>query len=308
MDCDWDWDWLTEPGESVLAHSAASFATGTAPAVSGHRWFRDTERNDIQGELVDEGWPSGPVYALRTTTDKAARRTGRALASALSLFTSLILNENNVGAPDGEPEDPANEVHDFPVMWAAPGTIARTLPWQLDPARRPKDWTTDLVVTDRRLVFVGSDVGMPEHSDVLGELPFDAIAEVRHMTFSSVEADVRITFSDRSWVRLFTGARNSAERLAQMAEGTVRMLPASALTAGQRQEAARFCAGLPENKGKGKSKKSYPPTYARLPSGTVLMEVRSPAKSSAGFFDTSINLMTETGERTVPQPGDPYVA
>ncbi len=304
VDLDWDWDGLTESGESVVAHSAAVFATGRAPAVSGRRWFRDPGRNDIQDELVDEGWPSGPVHTLRSTGDRAARRTGRALTSALALVTSLVLNENNVGSVDGEPEDPENEVHDFPVMWAAPGSLARSLPWQLDPARRPEGWTTDLVVTDRRLVFVGSDVGMLEHSDVLGELPLDAVAGFRHMTFSSVEADVRLAFTDQSWVRLFTGARNSAERLAQMTDGTVRMLPASALTAGQRQEAARFCAGLRGHK----AKQPYLPTYAMLPSGTVLMEVRSPSTSSAGCFDTAINLMTETGERTVQQPGDPDVA
>lgn len=293
-------DWLTDPEEDVLTHSAATFATGTAPAVSGHRWFRDVERNDIQGELVSAGWPSGPTYAPRTAGNKASRRVGSALTSALALVTSLVLNENNVGSGDGKPEDPENEADDFPVMWAAPGTVARTLPWQLDPARRPKGCTTDLVITNRRLLFVGSELGLLEHADVLCELPLDALADVRHMKFSRLEADVRLTFADRSWVRLFTGARNSAERLEQMHDGTVRMLSANALTPGQQQEAARFCAAMP--------KRPYPPTYAMLPSGTVLMEVRSPSKFAAGCFDTAVNLMDETGERTGPQPGDPSVA
>ncbi|MFD5158391.1 hypothetical protein ACFWMJ_10010 [Streptomyces hawaiiensis] len=38
----------------------------------------------------------------------------------------------------GKPEERDNEIDDFPVMWAAPGTLARTAPWQLDPDRRPK--------------------------------------------------------------------------------------------------------------------------------------------------------------------------
>ncbi|WP_409236786.1 hypothetical protein [Streptomyces sp. PA5.6] len=292
-------DWLTDPEEDVLIHCAATFATGMAPAVSGRRWFRDTERNDIQGELVGAGWPPGPTYAPRTTGNKASRRVGSALASALSLVTSLVLNENNVGSGDGKPEDPENEVDDFPVMWAAPGTLARTLPWQLDPARRPKGYTTDLVVTNHRLLFVGSELGGLEHADVLSEFPLDALADVRHMRFSTLEADLRLTFADRSWVRLFTGARNSAERLEQMHGGTVRMLPASALTPGQQREAARFCAGMPQM--------PYRPTYALLPSGTLLMEVRSPSKFAAGCFDVAVNLMDETGVRVGPQPGDPSV-
>ncbi|WP_241194163.1 hypothetical protein [Streptomyces sp. SID10115] len=102
-------------------------------------------------------------------------------------------------------------------MWAAPGTLARTLPWQLDPARRPKGYTTDLVVTSHRLLFVGPELGLLE--------------------------DVRLTFADRSWGRLFTGTRNSAERREQMHGGTVRMLSADALTAGQRREAAGSVPG-----------------------------------------------------------------
>ncbi|MEU5772488.1 hypothetical protein ABZ819_04180 [Streptomyces venezuelae] len=215
------------------------------------------------------------------------------------MVTSLLLNENNVGSGDGPPDDPENEVDDFPVMWAAPGTLARTLPWQLDPARRPEGYTTDLVVTNHHLLFVGSELGLMEHGDVLGELPLDAIAEVRHMGFSNLGADIRLTFADRSWVRLFTGARNSAERLDQMHAGIVRMLPANALTAGQQREAARFCAGMPE--------RPYPPTYTMLPSGTLLMEVRSPSKCAAGCFDVAVNLMDETGVRVGPRPGDPSV-
>ncbi|MEU6995591.1 hypothetical protein ABZ953_33665 [Streptomyces sp. NPDC046465] len=294
-------DWLTGTDEQILTHSAATFATGTAPAVSGRRWFRDPGRNDIQAELEGQGWPPGPTYALRSSGDKAARRAGGVFSSAFALVTNLLLNENNVGTADAEPEDPENEVDDFAVMWGAPGALARTLPWQLDPARRPDGYTTDLVITSQRLLFLGTDLGSLEHADVLAEFPANALATARQMKFSPLGADVRLTFTDGSWVRLFTGAGNNAERLGQMFDGTVRMVPESALNPGQRAEAARFCAGSSPNR-------PYPPTYALLPSGTVLMEVRSPAKHAAGCFDVSLNLMTATGERTGPQPGDPGVA
>ncbi|MET7357655.1 hypothetical protein ABZS76_04325 [Streptomyces sp. NPDC005562] len=303
----------TGPHEEVLFHCAAAFATGTAPAVSGRRWFRDPARNDIQAELESQGWPPGHTHVLRSAGDKAARRTGGILSSTLALVTSLLLNENNVGGADTEPEEPANEVDDFPVMWAAPGALARSLPWQLDPARRAEGYSTDLVVTTHRLLFLGTeirtdlrterrtDLGVLEHAEVLAEFPAEVLTDARQMRFSPLEADVRLTFADGSWVRLFAGTGNSAERLAQMLAGTVRMLPPSALTSGQRKEADRFCSG-------SRRHQPYPPTYALLPSGTVLMEVRSPAKHATGFFDVSFNLMTETGERTGPQPGDPHIA
>lgn len=57
--------WQPEPGETLLGRAPMTFATGAAMRVKGMRWFRDTERNDIQGELP--GWPEGPVYTTRST-------------------------------------------------------------------------------------------------------------------------------------------------------------------------------------------------------------------------------------------------
>ncbi|MDX6355044.1 MAG: hypothetical protein QOF98_1947, partial [Streptomyces sp.] len=70
-------DWAEEPDETVLTRTRVQFATGAAVPVSGSRWFRDTERNDIQRDLP--GWPEGPEYALHTPGQKAARRGGRFL-------------------------------------------------------------------------------------------------------------------------------------------------------------------------------------------------------------------------------------
>src|SRR4051794_17681102 len=67
--------WTPAPGEALLARDAIVFATGTASRVSGLRWFRDTQRNDIQAELP--GWPEGPSYVLHPEAEKhPGRRVG----------------------------------------------------------------------------------------------------------------------------------------------------------------------------------------------------------------------------------------
>lgn len=154
--------WQPEPGETLLGRAPMTFATGAAMRVKGMRWFRDTERNDIQSELP--GWPEGPVYTTRATGDAVARNTvkGAAMALGVAVMAALSSAGGNVSGSSGPdsgkdtPDDRENEVEDFPVMWAAPGTLARTLPWQLDPARSDeKRYRTHAIVTDRRLVVVG---------------------------------------------------------------------------------------------------------------------------------------------------------
>ncbi|MEU9224951.1 hypothetical protein AB0D40_11355 [Streptomyces massasporeus] len=108
------------------------------------------------------------------------------------------------------PFAPIPRVDDFPVMWAAPGTLARTAPWQLDPDRRPQGNTTDRVLTSRRLLFLGTRTGTLGKADVLAEYPRESLAAARRMRFSEVEADVRLSFADGSWIRLFTGNPDSA--------------------------------------------------------------------------------------------------
>lgn len=294
-------DWYPTTDEDLLLRTTGKFATGISPAVAGSRWFRDPARNDIQDELP--GWPEGPVYSLRTTGDRAARRTGRAFMVGIPVIANIIANIGGAaGSPFGDapwrgkPEEPENEVQDFPVMWAAPGTLARTVPWQLDPARRPAGYTTDLVLTSRRLLFLGTRSGTLDKADVLAEYPRDTIAGARQMTYSEVEADVRLTFADQSWVRLFTGNPDSAQRMSQLLAGTVRTVPEGELSSGQRDRLTRFLADLPTN--------AQPPLLTRLPSGIVMVEVRVPSKAAKDVHETHSILMGPSGEAAKPQPGD----
>ncbi|MEV7195329.1 hypothetical protein AB0N81_26515 [Streptomyces sp. NPDC093510] len=295
-------DWYPNADEQLLLRTSARFATGLAPAVSGSRWFRDSERADIQAALESAGWPAGPTYELRSAGDKAARRTGRALLVGIPLIANLIANLGGAaGTPLGEvpgrgrPEEPGNEVDDFPVMWAAPGTLARTVPWQLDPGRRPEGCATDLVLTDRRLLFLATRRGSLK-ADVLGEFTRGSVTGVRRMRFSELGADVRVTFADGSWVRLAVGNPDDAERLGQVLDGSVHLLTESELSEGQWERVTRFMADLP--------KTAHPPTYSRLGSGVTLVETRVPVKAGTGLFDTHSIVMDDAGEPAVPAPGD----
>lgn len=98
-------------------------------------------------------------------------------AFLLGVLVLAVLSGGNVppgsgprgSGPPGWSEDPENEETDFPVLWAAPGTIARTLPWELAPDRRPGTDITHLVEC---------------------------------CPFSIGGRDFRITFADGSWCRL----------------------------------------------------------------------------------------------------------
>jgi hypothetical protein len=111
------------------------------------RWFRDTERNDIQSELV--GWPEGPVYTARSRGVSLTRNILKGGAITVGVVIAGILTSQGGGGVGRDPRrsgsnssrDRADEVEDFPVMWAAPGTIARTLPWQWTPAARSRSTT-----------------------------------------------------------------------------------------------------------------------------------------------------------------------
>jgi hypothetical protein len=126
-----------------------------------------------------------------------------------------------------------------------PGTLARTTPWQLDPDRRPQGYTTDLVLTSRSMLFLGTRTGTLGKADVLAEYPRESLAAARRMRFSEVEADVRLTFADGSWMRLFTGNPDSAVRLAELLDGAAGALAESGLTPGRRDRVTRFLADLP---------------------------------------------------------------
>lgn len=294
-------DWYPEADEDLLVRTAAKFAAGVSPAVAGSRWFRDPDRNDIQQEL--SGWPAGPTYELHATGDRVARRTGRAFAVGIPLIANIIANIGGAaGSPFGDvpvrgrPEEPENEVEDFPVMFAAPGTLARTVPWQLDPARRPKGYATDLALTSRRLLFLGTKTGTLDKADVLAEFPREALAGAKRMTYGEAEADVRLSFVDKSWIRLFTGNPDSAERLCQLLSGTVRTVAEAELSPGQRARLTRFLAELPG--------RSQPPVLTRLRSGIIMVEVSVPSKASESVHETHSILMGPSGEAAAPKPGD----
>ncbi|MFD4599088.1 hypothetical protein ACFWPQ_13765 [Streptomyces sp. NPDC058464] len=200
--------WQPPAGEGLVARAPVSFATGAAHRVQGRRWFRDTERRDIQAELA--GWPPGPAYRFRSRIGPVVRGvlTGAFLLGVLALavvFDGNVPSGSGPGgsAPLGRSEDPENEETDFPVLWAAPGTIARTLPWELDPARRPDTDVTHLVLTDRRLLVLGGlrDPREP-WEEVLWETDLSTVATVERRPFSVGERDFRITFTDGSWCRL----------------------------------------------------------------------------------------------------------
>jgi hypothetical protein len=292
-------DWYPAPDETTLVRTPIRFATGYAHPVAGSRWFRDPERRDIQAELA--GWPAGPEYTLHTKTaqqvDKVAGGFLSGVVTAVQLAVEAVVGGNSAGQGEGPsrsaPHDPPNESDDFPVMWAGPGTLARTAPWQLDPARRPDRYRVDAVVTERRVLLlgVGSDLMAP--AEVLWESGRDAIAEARQLPFSEGGHDLRLTFTDGSWLRLASG---DATKLVGLLTDRRRPVPSGDLTPGQQARLARFRTELPAG--------AADPQVFRLPSGIFLVEAKVPAKRGKGLFETHTILMGETGEPARPQPGD----
>ncbi|MER7840156.1 hypothetical protein ABTY98_30755 [Streptomyces sp. NPDC096040] len=194
--------WKSPKGEELVTRGRVSFATGVAGRVEGRRWFRDQERRDIQGELA--GWPTGPSYRRRSWFDRVVW-DGLVAVFVVLLTLAVALLGGSPGQPDGigKSDDPENEENDFPVLWAAPGTIARTLPWELDPTRRPDTDVTELALTDRRLLILG---GLKDPRDpweeLLWETDLSTVAAIEQRPFSSGRRDFRITFTDGSWCRL----------------------------------------------------------------------------------------------------------
>lgn len=198
--------WYPEPDETVVHRGRASFATGRAEKVAGMRWFRDETGRDLGAELP--GWPEGPVYTPRSDatarTNKAVWGIGKAVVVVAAMAVNAVSNANpDVDLGDGaRPTDPARETEDFPVLVAAAGTLARTLPHRLDPDRRGKLYTTELAVTDRRLVVVGTDVGAGQAPVLLWEAPRDVLDTVVKHAFGSAGSDVSFVFTDGSRARL----------------------------------------------------------------------------------------------------------
>ncbi|MEU7584510.1 hypothetical protein AB0B50_43820 [Streptomyces sp. NPDC041068] len=279
--------WQPAPGETLLARDAIQFASGTAPSVSGMRWFRDAERRDIQNELTAQaGWPDGPSYTLAPPPPpkSAARKAGRfglgTLVAAVVIALGVLLGDLGGTGPGGSkgpgrPRDPENEVDDFPVLWGAPGTLARTLPWQLDPARRPAEYHTHCVVTDRRVVIVGFPDLNPRKDEVLWEIDRQHITQVERMTYSEVRGEAKIRFTDGSWCRLAPpGLRYGWTVLRHLAHPT-ELLPPAEMTPRQRKYVESYAASVIDRD------PDEAPVVTRRPSGRFLIEVRTTAPVTA---------------------------
>jgi hypothetical protein len=205
-------DWYPAPGEDLKLRTLAAFATGAAAPVAGLRSYRDTGHRDIEGDL--DGWPPGPRFQPHGRGSRAAGTAAGAAATALPALLNLAYGllggqGRGLSVPEGmtgKPEEPENEVEDFPVIWADPGATARRLPWQLDPSRRPPRYRVDAVLTDRRLLVLGIAPGAGlAPAEVLHEIPAELIAAGRQMPYSERGGDLRITFTDGSWTRWRTG-------------------------------------------------------------------------------------------------------
>jgi hypothetical protein len=292
--------WHPQSGEVQLSRDLVVFATGVAPQVSGMRWFRDANRLDIHDQLP--GWPKGPQYTPRTQPEKRTRSAARfglrglyaVVVGGLETLAgsgSLTKVPRAIGHP---PEDPANEVEDFPVMWAAPGTLARTLPWQLDLGRRPTGYLTYAVVTDRRLVILGRADGGRGEPEVLWECARTDIAGAERRKYSKENSDAVIRFTDGSWCRLHVSLPYGLLRyLATPHE----LLGDDDLSPGQRQAVEAFTA---------RHALDGRPVVSRRPSGHVLVEHRmgDGPPSSVGVFTGGHQLLGPDGEDVEEQPDD----
>jgi hypothetical protein len=271
--------WHPDPDEILLARVPATFATGAAMRVRGRRWFRDTGRNDIQSEL--DGWPKGPDYTARSTSSAVGLGAVRGAALAVGVAFSAVLSSagGNLSGPSSSSGsrssyDPADEVDDFPVLWAAPGTVARTLPWQLDPARRnQKQYRTHLIVTDRRLLVVDT----PFHEwdttivddEVLWEIPRSTVQSIERRDFKDGD-DVKVVFTDGSWCRLHTRRR---EPLLRYLLDRLDFVPQVSLTPGQQKAVETFVSG--------QDPESAPPVITRSKCGCYHVDVLATSTTSS---------------------------
>ncbi|MFI0967419.1 hypothetical protein ACH4S8_39425 [Streptomyces sp. NPDC021080] len=294
--------WRPEAGELLIARSAVSFATGAATPVQNMRWFRDSDRTDIQDDLP--GWPEGPRFTARGKSERRVRSAAKFGASVLFVAAVGVLESlagsgstGNV-ATLGRPEEPENEVEDFPVMWAAPGTLARTLPWQLDPARRPETDRTHLVVTDRRVLVLGllNDEDDP-FDEVLWETGRSNIAAATRKKFSRNDTDFTIAFTDGSWCRLAGWNGTCRDDATRALEDPLPLLDPDDLTPGQQQAVRK----LVEGEEPGGSLLIH-----RRPSGNVYVTYRLDDRVDPlyGIDSVAFKLMDHDGENATFHDGD----
>lgn len=208
------------------------FASGTAASVEKRRSYRDHERNDIEPDLP--GWPPGRAFAVRGFFGRLGRYVLNVVTRLLLLPLYIIADAlGSPASPDkrGKLEERENEVDDFPVMWAGVGETARTLPWQLDPSRRPWRTVTEIELTEpdglvritsyedtargSRFLEWGGGEKVPGSEAVLWTLPRKEIVGAEVKRFSMAESDFKISFRDGSWARLTTSS-DGARRIAAL--------------------------------------------------------------------------------------------
>ncbi|MDO0926325.1 hypothetical protein QQY24_13155 [Streptomyces sp. TG1A-8] len=270
------------------------------------RWFRDARRGDIQGELP--GWPEGPSFSVRPQEpERPVRQAGlfglRALYVAVGGALEALGGTGSFlpgsGNGPGRPQEPENEVTDFPVMWAAPGTVARTLPWQLDPGRCPENLRTHIVVTDRRVVVLGLPDGEPLRDRVLWEAERSKIARVERMRFSAVGGEAKVCFTDGSWCRLAPPDPREYWSVLRHLVHPTDLVPVDALTPRQRAYVQSYVATVKE------ADTSVDPVITRRPSGKLLIEVTTtqPVRSDLGIVKP-FRFMGRSGGRGGFDPHD----
>ncbi|MET8898882.1 hypothetical protein [Streptomyces sp. NPDC004538] len=285
--------WQPESGETLLARTPVTFATGAAPHVRGMRWFRDAERHDIQHELA--GWPDGPSFSPRSIGDTVAHRLLRGVAkvTGVTVMAALGAAGGNVSTPSSAdagsdmPSDPANEVDDFPVMWAAPGTVGRTLPWQLDPGRADqKHWRTHLIVTDLRVLVVQLpyDAKRLEAIDdeILWQIPRTEIAAVEPKYFKEGE-DFTIAFTDGSWCRLSCRAQRQLARYLMRAP---ELLSVAELNLAQRKSLQDYGREI-------EMPSSVTPVITRNSCGHLNVDIHLPNRLTSAFGASEENVLLD---------------
>ncbi|MFF8676331.1 hypothetical protein ACF07W_05665 [Streptomyces sp. NPDC015140] len=285
--------WQPESGETLLARAPVTFATGAAPHVRGMRWFRDAERNDIQHDL--QGWPEGPSFSPRSSGDTVAHRllrgaakvTGATVMAALGAAGGNISTPSSADSGSDTPSDPANEVDDFPVMWAAPDTVARTLPWQLDPGRADqKHWRTHLIVTDRRVLVVqlpydGKKLEAVD-DEILWQIPRTEVAAVEPRNFKEGE-DFTIAFTDGSWCRLSCRSRRQLTRYLMRAP---ELLSVADLNPAQRKAVLDYAREI-EMPG------SVTPVITRNSCGHLNVDILLPDRLTSAFGASEENIVLD---------------
>ncbi len=285
--------WQPEPGETLLGRAPVTFATGAATRVRGMRWFRDTDRDDIQRELP--GWPEGPSFTARSTRDVVAQKSlkGAATAAGVAVMAFLSSAGGNISTPSDDsgsdtPDEPANEVEDFPVMWAAPDTIARTLPWQVDPGRFDhKHHRTHAIVTDRRLVIVSLPFDKKNleaiDDEVLWQCPRTDISNVELKDFKDGN-DFKVTFVDSSWCRLTCIWRRSLTRYLVQRPN---LLSLESLSPKQRATVSAFTAGV-------NISDSETPIITRNSCGHYNIDILPPGQFTSAFGSSEESLVMDS--------------